>query len=74
MSVAPPGGPAWHSLPSGTPVRLGSASRHHRDRSGGEAAGRPVLGVIVRVKQCKGRGFDKQAAASAERLKRSTTM
>ena len=38
--------------------KLGSGM-HHRERSGGEA-GRPIYGVIVRAKQCKGRGFDKQ--------------
>jgi hypothetical protein len=39
-----------------------SSARHHsRELSGGEL-GRPIHGIIVRVKQCKGLGFEKPSS------------
>ena len=63
------GGFALPPLPSGAPLRLVPM----RENSSGEAAGRPIYGIIVRVKQLKGRGLEKQQAAAARHLKRSIT-
>lgn len=69
--TGPQGGSyALPPLQASTPLRLVPMREH----SSGEAAGRPVYGVIVRVRQLRGRGLEKQQAAAARRLKRSNTI
>jgi len=78
-----PGSEAASSSAGGAVAGAATGARHHHGASGDSASGgefaRPVCGIIVRVKQCRGRGFYRhpvieQAKVASLKLKRAASL